>query len=186
MSRAAFGLGNPGLPYERTRHNLGFLAIDTYLQRHGRGIRPIQWPEALIYRLSDRLLVKPLTYMNLSGQAVRQACQEYQLAPSDCLIVYDDYALPWGRLRARRRGGDGGHHGMLSIIETLGTREIPRLRLGIGSSEPRADLIEYVLSPFTSDEEQQLPTLLARAAEAIDLFFREGIEAVMQTFNAES
>jgi len=186
MPKAAFGLGNPGPLYERTRHNLGFLALDAYLQRYGRDARHLRRSEAFFYQLGDRLLVKPLTYMNLSGQAVRQVCQDFQLTPGDCLIIYDDYGLPWGRLRARARGGAGGHHGMVSIIEALGTREIPRLRLGIGSGEPRADLVEYVLSPFTPDEEQQLPTLLERAASAIDLFFRQGIEAVMQTFNAEA
>jgi PTH1 family peptidyl-tRNA hydrolase len=183
--RAAFGLGNPGPQYALTRHNLGFMAVDAYLQRYGRGARPVKSFQALLYRLDDRLLVKPLTYMNLSGFAIRQACQEYQLSPPDCLIVYDDYALPFGRLRARTRGGAGGHHGMRSIIKVLGTQEIPRLRLGIGSAEPKADLVEYVLAPFTPDEEKELPALLGRAADAIDLFFREGIDAVMQKFNTE-
>lgn len=184
MPKAVFGLGNPGPHYARTRHNFGFLAVDAYLERYRRGARPLERDQVLLYRLDDRLLVKPLTYMNLSGLAVRQVCKEYQLWPHDCLIVYDDYALPFGRMRARTRGSAGGHHGMSSIIEALGTQEIPRLRLGIGKNESVTDLVEYVLAPFTPDEEKELPVLLGRAADAIDLFFRQGIEAVMRAVNA--
>jgi len=170
MAGAVFGLGNPGARYAPTRHNLGFRALDAYLARYGHGARWLSRPEALLYSLNGHLLVKPLTYMNRSGLAVQQLCSERRLSPQDCLIVYDDYALPLGRLRARAHGGSGGHQGMRSVIEGLGTEKIPRLRLGIRGAEPTDDLVEYVLAPFTPDEERLLPEVLERAAEAIELF----------------
>ncbi|HED03678.1 MAG TPA: aminoacyl-tRNA hydrolase [Candidatus Fraserbacteria bacterium] len=180
------GLGNPGPRYVFTRHNLGFRALDAYLERYGGRARLLKSPEALYYRLDGHLLVKPLTYMNRSGLAVRQFCLAQRCTPQDCLIVYDDYALPLGRLRARAHGSSGGHQGMRSVIEALGTQEIPRLRLGIRGAGPTNDLVEYVLAPFTPKEEELLPDLLARAAEAIELFLHRGIEAVMQEFNPEA
>jgi PTH1 family peptidyl-tRNA hydrolase len=183
IRKVAVGLGNPGSRYRHTRHNLGFLALDRYLERSRRKPEVIERGTACIYRLGDLLLAKPLTYMNRSGWAVREILEEFQLPPQGCLIIYDDYALPFGVLRARAHGGPGGHHGMESILQTLGTEEIPRLRMGIGNGAPHEDLTEYVLAEFTGEEEAKLDEFLAQAAEAIDCFFASDIDAVMNRFN---
>lgn len=183
IRKVAVGLGNPGPQYERTRHNLGFLVIDRWLDRLRRKPERIELQTAILYQHSGVLLVKPTTYMNRSGLAVRAICERFQLTPEQCLIIYDDYALPFGVLRARERGGPGGHHGMQSIIEELGTEEIPRLRLGIGADSTLEDLTDYVLGEFTSEEEKLLDEFLSRAADAMDCFFQQDIEAVMNRFN---
>lgn len=184
VRRAAVGLGNPGPRYARTRHNLGFLAVDRYLSRSRRRREPLPSSTAEVYRVGEFLIAKPQTYMNRSGLAVLEIARVYRLFPRDLLIVYDDVMLPFGKLRARAKGGDGGHHGMASVLEALGTEEIPRLRLGIGREDLPPDLTDYVLGEFTPEEERELDAFLARAAEAIECFFHRGIEAVMNAFNA--
>jgi len=183
VEKAAFGLGNPGAKYRNTRHNLGRLAVECYLKRQ-RGLKRLTCDTAEAYRLGDHLVVKPLTYMNLSGLAAREILERFGLLPQQMLIVYDDVALPFGVMRARAKGGAGGHHGMESIIEALGTEEIPRLRLGIGSDPLPKDLTGYVLGEFEAEERSKLDEFLKRAADAIDCFFRCGIEAVMNRFNS--
>jgi len=186
IRKAVVGLGNPGPRYRRTRHNLGFLAVERFLERvQARGLQPEPLPaeRALVYRVGGHLAAKPLTYMNLSGLAVRELKERYNLVPQDFLIVYDDVMLPFGKLRARARGGAGGHHGMESIIAALGTEEIPRLRLGIGREPLPDDLTEYVLGEFTPEEERELEGFLERAAQAIECFLERDIAAVMNEFN---
>ena len=183
IRKVAVGLGNPGSQYERTRHNLGFLVIDRYIERSRREPERLECDMAILRRVGQIVLAKPTTYMNRSGMAVGQIIEMTHLTPQECLIVYDDYALPFGMLRARPRGGPGGHHGMESIIAVLGTEEIPRLRLGIGTDSPLEDLTDHVLGEFTSEEEKQLDEFLARAAEAVDCFFHRGIQEVMNQFN---
>jgi len=183
IRKAAVGLGNPGSSYQHTRHNLGFLAVDRYLRRLRRKPKRTASETAVLYRQGDILLAKPSTYMNRSGWAVREILDSFRLTPGQCLIVYDDYALPFGVLRARARGGGGGHHGMESIIAELSTEEIPRLRLGIGAGLPLEDLTDHVLGNFTPEEEAKLEEFLTRAADAIDCFFHRDIEAVMNQFN---
>ena len=195
--RAICGLGNPGRRYRRTRHNLGFLALDRYLARYWpRRVRPRsqgipfpplplpRWrralPEALLCRPTPELvLLKPLTYMNRSGVAIARLLDRFALEPKDCLIVYDDVALPLGELRARARGGAGGHKGMASVIEALGTTAIPRLRLGIDGEEKPDDLVRFVLSEFTSEEWPRVEGMLDRAAAALDRFHHGGIAGVL-------
>lgn len=202
--KAVFGLGNPGAEYRWTRHNLGFLAVDHYLERlregrpnSGRLLQRLRgwrrWrgrvlDQARVYHpKEDLLLVKPLTYMNKSGLAVVRLVQRFELSLEDCLIVYDDFALPWGRLRLRAKGGSGGHGGLESIIAELGTEAIPRLRIGIGREGVEGDLTPYVLGRFTPEELRDLPRILDRAAGAIDLFYRLGIGRAMEEVNrAES
>ncbi|OGF55661.1 MAG: aminoacyl-tRNA hydrolase [Candidatus Fraserbacteria bacterium RBG_16_55_9] len=184
IRKVAVGLGNPGSQYQLTRHNLGFLAVDRYLERSRRKPERLECNTAILYRKGEILLAKPTTYMNRSGVAVSQIMEIFSVNPQECLIIYDDYALPFGALRARPRGGPGGHHGMESIITVLGTEEIPRLRLGIAAGLPLEDLTDHVLSEFTREEERVLDEFLTRAAEAIDCFLRRDIQAVMNQFNA--
>lgn len=183
VAKAAVGLGNPGPHYRRTRHNIGFLAVDHYLARSGHPHR-LTSGIAVLYRVNRLLLAKPITYMNLSGPAVADISERFDLSTQQCLIIYDDVALPFGTLRAKARSGSGGHRGMASVIEALDTREIPRLRLGIGKVPLPDDLTEYVLSGFAPDEVQELDGFLDVAADAIDRFYQSDIETVMNEFNA--
>lgn len=198
--KAIFGLGNPGPQYHWTRHNLGFLAIDYYLAQFcpaGQGWFRRWWSErtrlrarrvdrALVYRpKGDLLLVKPLTYMNRSGLAVKELLARFPLELSDCLIICDDVRLPLGRLRARARGGHGGHGGLASIIAELGTEEFPRLRIGIGKEGLQGDLAPYVLGRLAPEELARLEPVLGRVARAIDLFYAHGLEPVMNEVNRE-
>ncbi len=177
-------MGNPGKAYERTRHNMGRLAVRSFLERFPQ-FHKTEHDFSVVYRLSDPVVVvEPLTYMNVSGVAVKEIFQIYSIVPQDCLIVYDDYAIPFGKLRARKGGSAGGHHGMQSVIEELQTEEIPRLRIGIGTDQPLSDLVDYVLGEFTPEEQARLPEILARAADAIECFIQTDIETVMNRFNA--
>jgi len=176
-------LGNPGKAYERTRHNMGRLAVRSFLERCTQ-LEKAEHDFSVVYRLGDlALVVEPIVYMNVSGVAVREICERYPVTPQRCLIVYDDYAIPFGKLRARRGGGAGGHHGMQSVIEELQTEDIPRLRMGIGTDQPLSDLRDYVLGEFTQEEQARLPEILSRAADAIDCFIRTDIGTVMNRFN---
>ncbi len=181
--KAVVGLGNPGKEYERTRHNVGRMAVRSFLA--GFAWSRIEHDFSIVYRLGNlALIVEPLTFMNVSGIAVKEICEKYPVTPQECLIVYDDYTILFGKLRARKRGGAGGHHGMESIIAELQTEEIPRLRIGIGTEQPLSDLTEYVLGQFTAAEQAKLPEILARAADAIECFVQTDIETVMNRFNA--
>lgn len=193
--KAVLGLGNPGREYRQTRHNLGFLVIERYLERHRAQpcfsgflnrvrLRGRRLDQALIYRVKNNLLlVKPLTYMNRSGLAVKELLTRFPLEVSDCLVICDDVRLPLGRLRARARGGSGGHGGLASIIAELGTEEIPRLRIGIGREGLQGDLTSYVLGRFAPEELAQLEPVLERVAGAIDLFYEQSIERLMEEIN---
>ncbi len=181
--KAIVGLGNPGKRYARTRHNLGNMAAHAFLRRLA-DIAKTEHDFARVYRRGQILVVEPLVYMNLSGVAVQEVCEAYEIAPRNLLIVYDDYALPFGRLSAKAAGGAGGHHGMQSVIAALQTKEIPRLKLGIGTAQPLHELTDYVLERFSPAEEAQLSEILQRAAEAIECFVQSNIETVMNRFNA--
>lgn len=168
------------------------MVIDRYLERlrGERGplarwrLRPRRVGQALVYRAEgDLLLVKPLVYMNRSGLAVRGIVERFGLEPSDCLIIYDDFDIPLGQLRARARGSSGGHKGLESAIAELGTEEVPRLRIGIGKEGLHGDLTDYVLGRFTPEELIVIDHVLQRAVAAIDLFYEEGIERMMNEIN---
>jgi PTH1 family peptidyl-tRNA hydrolase len=181
------GLGNPGRKYRETRHNVGFEVVEAVADRHAVAFEASP-AEALFARargLGDggTLLLKPLTMMNASGFAVSEIARYFRIAFDDILVVADDVNLPLGRLRARRGGSAGGHNGFRSIIEQLGTPEFSRLRLGVGRGDPRRDLADYVLGGFDADERQEVAEMIARAADASELFVAEGIAAVMNRFN---
>jgi len=184
--RIVVGLGNPGRRYQGTRHNIGFAVADEVARRgqaefeSGRGetltARVGRGPAAL-------LVVKPLTMMNLSGEAVAAVAGFYKVDPSALLVAADDVNLPLGRLRLRAGGTAGGHNGLKSIIGCLGTEEFPRLRVGVGRGDPRRDLADHVLAVFDDDERDEVDRAIARAADAVETFLAEGIEAAMNRYN---
>jgi len=182
------GLGNPGREYRDTRHNVGFMVVDEIATRHTltMAMAPSQVPDAFIAKKfgADPLLIaKPLTFMNRSGDAVAALTRYYGIEAGDLLVVVDEVALPFGRLRARARGSAGGHNGLKSCIERLGTTEFSRLRLGVGRGDARRDLADHVLSKFEADEQPALGEFIARAADAAEMFAAEGIAKVMNTYN---
>jgi len=182
------GLGNPGSEYRDTRHNVGFLVIDEMAQRWRLSDAWREKFEALHVRttVADEavVLAKPLTFMNLSGQAVAGLAGFYKIDPADVLVVTDDVALPLGRLRARPEGGAGGHNGLKSIIQHLGTQAFPRVRVGVGRGDDRRDLADHVLGRFEAGERDTVSAAVLRAADASERFLAEGIERVMSAFNA--
>jgi len=186
--RLIVGLGNPGREYRDTRHNVGFMVADEIAKRHGLtlAMAPSQVPDSFIAKKfgADPFLIgKPLTFMNRSGDAVAALAHYYDIVPADLLVVVDEVALPFGRLRARARGSAGGHNGLKSVIEGLGTTEFPRLRLGVGRGDTRRDLADHVLSKFEADEQSALEEFITRAADAAEMFAAEGIEKVMNAYN---
>ncbi len=181
------GLGNPGRKYAQTRHNAGFMLVDRLAERLGLRFRRMQF-KALITdgRFQGRkiILAKPQTYMNLSGQAVRPLVRFYQIPAANLLVAYDDLDLPLGALRLRPKGGHGGHKGMRSIIEHLGTQEFPRLRLGIGRPPGRMDAADYVLQPFSPAEMELMEIAFAKGVEGIFRWWEAGLAAAMNLVNA--
>lgn len=176
------GLGNPGPQYEFTRHNLGFRVIDFLAGRWDIRVDHYECKALTGKNKGDVLLVKPMTYMNRSGEALRELFLKYKVSPRDVLVIYDDLYLPFGAMRIRKSGGAGGHKGMESIILALRTEEIPRLRLGIGPPPP-SGYEYYVLSEFTDREMRVLPAILKRAADAIEVILSEGIDKAMSLYN---
>ena len=179
------GLGNPGTQYKGTRHNIGFAVIDEIARRASVGFESAP-AEAVIakWRRPDgvALLAKPLTFMNLSGQAVGEIARYFKIDAADRLIVVDEAQLPLGRLRARARGSAGGHNGWKSVIAHLGDA-FPRLRIGVGRGEQQRDLADHVLSRFEKDEAAEVERMTARAGDAAEMFVTSGIGAVMNAYN---
>ena len=189
--KAIVGLGNPGDEYRDTRHNVGFLVVDEIARRHQLTLAmgPSQVPETFVakkYGATPLLVAKPLTFMNRSGDAVAALAGYYDIGAADLIVVVDEVALPFGRLRARARGSAGGHNGLKSIIERLGTTEFARLRLGVGRGDPRRDLSDHVLTTFEPGERAELEGFIARAADAAEMFAVAGIEQVMNTYNPDT
>jgi PTH1 family peptidyl-tRNA hydrolase len=178
------GLGNPGRKYAGTRHNVGFDVVDALAARHG-----VEWEaapaEALIakWRSAGVLIVKPLTFMNLSGFAVGDLLRYFKVELPDLLVVVDEAQLELGRLRTRGSGSAGGHNGLKSLIEQLGTEEFARLRIGVGRGDARRDLADHVLATFDKDEQPIMAEAIARAADAADVFVSEGLGPMMNRFN---
>ncbi len=185
------GLGNPGREYRETRHNVGFLVVEELARRHHLtlSLAPSQVPETFMakrYGTEPLLIAKPLTFMNRSGDSVAALTRYFDVDPADVLVVVDEVALQFGRLRARARGSAGGHNGLKSIIDRLGTQEFPRLRLGVGRGDARRDLADHVLSKFEPGERAELDTFITRAADAAELFAVDGIQTVMNRYNPET
>ena len=180
--RLVVGLGNPGPRYERTRHNAGFrlverLAGEEAVWKDFQGLG--RWT-----RRGALMLAEPLTYMNESGRFVASLARFHKIGPGELLVCFDDVALPLGRLRLRPSGSSGGQKGMESILAALGTKEIPRLRIGVGPQPPGWDSTDYVLGRFTAEQEKALSGALDGACEAVLKACAEGLEAAMNRFNA--
>jgi peptidyl-tRNA hydrolase, PTH1 family len=185
--KVVVGLGNPGPRYNGTRHNIGFAAID-YLAA-GPGVSAFRsrfqaQTAEMLEGTEQVLLVKPETFMNLSGRSVRQIVDFYKLELTDLLIICDDIALPVGKLRARAKGSDGGQKGLRSVAEQLGTMEYSRLRIGVGSPHEDQDAADYVLSRFAPGERDVIEDAVAAAAQGVLIWVRKGIEPCMNRVNA--
>jgi PTH1 family peptidyl-tRNA hydrolase len=183
--KAIVGLGNPGPQYRGTRHNVGFDVVEELARRGSLGFESAP-AEALIakWRRPEDvvLLVKPLTFMNLSGQAVGELSRYFKIDVADLIVIVDEVHLPLGKLRARKKGSAGGHNGLKSIIAHLGD-EFARLRLGVGRGGDQRNLADHVLSKFEKDEAAEVERMTARAADAAEMFITSGIGAVMNAFN---
>jgi len=183
--KAIIGLGNPGRKYAGTRHNVGFEVVDRLAARHGIQVAARRC-QALIgegeIAGARVLLVKPQTYMNLSGLSLQSLSRRFRLQSQDMLVICDDTNLPLGRIRIRASGSAGGHNGLKSIIGCLGTQDFPRLRIGIGSSE--SDMIDHVLSRFEPDEGPVMLVAYGRAVEAVEYILENGLEKAMNMYNA--
>lgn len=186
MVRLVVGLGNPGRSYQKTRHNLGYRVVDLLAEKHktkfkgGKG-------EYLYCRIVVEgrkvYLLKPLTFMNASGQAVFDSLRFFDLTPPELFVICDDVNLPLGTLRIREKGSDGGHKGLRSIIYQLGTEEFPRLRLGIGPAPEGVDLEDFVLQRFKKEEEKSVEELIQRGSQAVESSIILGVRESMNRFN---
>ncbi len=179
------GLGNPGKKYANTRHNMGFITLDRFAEKHNTTIEKVKF-RSLVGELSlagqKVLLVKPQTFMNLSGEAVRDIAHFYKIDPKDLLVIYDDIDIPTGSVRIRSAGSAGTHNGMRSVVTQLGSDRFPRIRIGIGSDQ-KGDLVDFVIGGFRKEEVPLLEEAVDRAVDAIDCFIREGIDIAMNRYN---
>ena len=180
-------LGNPGDKYENTRHNVGYMVADEVAERQNAPIQKLKF-KALTNLLTisgEKVLVmKPITYMNLSGEAVRQAVDFYKVAPDHVLVVSDDTALAVGRLRIRAKGSAGGHNGLKNIIQHLGTDQFPRIRVGVGEKpHPDYDMADWVLGKFVGEDKKAIDGAVKKAADAVECILKEGLDRGMNRFN---
>lgn len=182
------GLGNPGKEYEHTKHNCGFRAIDLLAQQLNCKIDKGKFQGLYcqtMYNGKKVFLLKPLTYMNLSGRSVAQLANYYNIPPERIIVMFDDISLPPGRLRIRKDGSAGGHNGIKSIIAEIGSQDFPRVKIGVGAKpHPDADLAEWVLSGFTSSEEKALTTSLKNAADSALCIVEAGVYEAANRFNS--
>ncbi|HET9910694.1 MAG TPA: aminoacyl-tRNA hydrolase [Anaerolineales bacterium] len=180
------GLGNPGREYRDSRHNFGFMLIDRLIVRlnaRGMKVQSKAIVTSAIYEERKLILAKPQTYMNLSGQSAQGLLHFYKLPIENMLVAHDDLDLPFGTIRIRPGGGPGGQRGMASTIEQLGTKDFPRLRLGIGRPPGRMDPSDYVLQNFSRDEVKLLSEIIDRAADAALMFVMDGLNKAMNKYN---
>lgn len=181
------GLGNPGPKYEWTRHNMGFLVIDELAEREKIPVQKLKYralTNTAVIGGQSVLLMKPTTYMNLSGESVGEAARFYKIPPERVLVISDDVALPQGKLRIRRSGSAGGHNGLKSIIQHLGTDQFPRLKIGVGGKpHPDYDMADWVLGKLQGEDKKAMDEAVRRAADAIECLLRDGIEKAMNKYN---
>ena len=179
------GLGNPGIPYRMTRHNIGFQVVDRLAKINHIPFRTKRFKSLYGKGCIDSqqvVLAKPMTFMNRSGEAVKKAVDFFHLRTEDLVVVHDDLDLPFGKLRFKRSGGDGGHQGIRSIIESIGRNQFIRLKIGIGRPPIGMEVSEYVLTPFTMEEKSSLKEVFLKASSAIEVLINEGLEVAMNRF----
>ena len=181
------GLGNPGLEYAQTRHNAGFMTLDLLAEREHTEIKRMKFKSLCgdaVIAGKRCLLMKPTTYMNLSGEAVGEAARFYKIPPDRVLVISDDVSLPQGKLRVRRSGSAGGHNGLKNIIAHLGTDQFPRIKVGVGGKpHPDSDMADWVLSKFTGPDRQAMEAAIARAADAVTCLLSQGVDQAMARYN---
>ena len=178
------GLGNPGQKYEHTRHNMGFLTVDLLAEQLNVKLNKVKFKSAYnIVRFAGQkcLVMKPQTYMNLSGEAVHEAVQFYKIPADHVLVIYDDVSLPVGKLRVRPTGSAGGHNGIKNIIAHLGTDKFPRVKVGVGA--PEHDIVDWVIGPFTANERKVIDGVLDRALGAAECIITDGVSAAQNRYN---
>lgn len=178
------GLGNPGPAYRFTRHNMGFMVVEALAEEKDLPWRRYPLYEAAFWSREEGLviLLKPLTYMNLSGLAVREALKEHPTPLQRVVVIHDDLDLPFGRIRLRRDGGDGGHRGVRAVIDAVGP-DFLRLKVGIDRPAQKEEVVQYVLSPFSEEESRKLPEVIKKASHALLTLIEEGPERAMNLFN---
>ncbi len=181
------GLGNPGPKYDWTRHNMGFLVIDALAEREKIPVQRLKYKaltNTAVLGGQSVLLMKPTTYMNLSGESVGEAARFYKIPPERVLVISDDVSLPQGKLRIRRSGSAGGHNGLKNIISHLGSDQFPRVKVGVGGKpHPDHDMADWVLGKFTGQDRKVMEEAIARAADAVTLLLEQGPEQAMAKFN---
>jgi PTH1 family peptidyl-tRNA hydrolase len=180
------GLGNPGTQYRSNRHNAGFLVLDRLAARAGARFRRslrLSLTCSVCVSGEQNVLAKPRTFMNLSGEAVLELLRHFHLDYRNLMVVYDDFALPLGRIRLRASGSAGGHRGIASIMQAVGAQDVPRLRLGVGEAPPSVEYSDYVLADFDTEELPLLDETLERACLALEFLFVNGLTAAMARFN---
>ena len=183
------GLGTPGQKSANTRHNMGFLTVDPRAEQVGVKLKKVKFKSVyniLSFAGCKCLVMKPQTYMNLSGEAVREAVQFYKIPADHVLVIYDDVSLPVGKLRVRPTGSAGGHNGIKNIIANLGTAHFMRVKVGVGEKPKNWDLADYVLSPFTKDERPLVNLAIEHAAKAIEQMLNGDVDAAMNEYNRKS
>ena len=180
-------LGNPGDKYENTRHNVGFMTADALGEKLNKPIQRLKFKaltNVVEYGGCRVLLMKPTTYMNLSGEAVREACMFYKLPPERVLVVSDDVSLPVGKIRLRRNGTAGGHNGLRSIIGQLHSDQFPRLKIGVGAKpHPDYDMADWVLGRFSKEDRKAIDAAIDRALDVMECLFTQGIDKAMSRYN---
>lgn len=186
MSNLICGLGNPGPRYELTRHNIGFLVLDFFSDRHqiklGLNKHQGEVGKGTLFN-HPVILLKPQTFMNLSGDSVAQACRFFKIPIDNLIVVHDDLDFPFGTVRVKMGGSHGGHNGLRSIIEVLGTPEFIRIRMGIGRPTTPMDPADFVLQRFSKEQEEMLESVVSQGADAIDSILQVGLTATMNLFN---
>ena len=180
------GLGNPTKEYDKTRHNAGFSVIDVLADRYGIDVGERKHKALCgkgVIEGQKVVLVKPQTFMNLSGESLRAVVDFYKVTPEEIIVIYDDISLDPGQLRIRLKGSAGGHNGIKNIIAQLGTQEFPRIKVGVGDKPPRMDLADYVLSHFTQEEQKRMDEAFEEAAQAAVMMMTDGAEPAMNHYN---
>lgn len=184
--KCIIGLGNPGRKYEKTRHNIGFMVIEELENRLSFRLTKHKFKcdyEIDTFNNEKILFVRPQTFMNLSGEGVKPLLDYYKVDNDNILVIYDDLDLPVGKIRLREKGGHGGHNGIRSLIDHLGTKDFKRLRIGIGRPEDRTPIVNYVLQPFSSSEKAEVDLAIQKAADACESWFTRPFNDVMNKFN---